>query len=90
MTHTKGRWRVESFNIRISDTRYYLLNAHEGVPVNELRGNAALIAAAPMLLATLKDAEAFINGFEGDDSQEGLNELLGAIRTQINKAEGKN
>lgn len=51
--------------------------------------NQALIAAAPDLLAALDRAEAFIAGFEDDDTQEGIPEMLAAIRAAIAKAKGE-
>ncbi len=48
--------------------------------------NARLIAAAPDLLAALASAESFISGFEGDEIQEGVDELLAAVRAAIAKA----
>ena len=49
---------------------------------------ARLAAAAPALLAALKQAEAFMVGFENDDTQEGINERLAAIRAAMAVAEG--
>lgn len=42
--------------------------------------------AAPDLLAALDRAEAFIAGFEDDETQEGVAEMLAAIRAAIAKA----
>jgi hypothetical protein len=44
--------------------------------------------AAPDLLAALDRAEAFIAGFEDDETQEGIAEMLAAIRTALAKAKG--
>lgn len=46
--------------------------------------------AAPDMLAALKKAESFISGFEGDELQEGISDLLAGIRAAIAKAEGSN
>ncbi len=43
---------------------------------------------APDLLAALINAESFISGFEGDELQEGIDEMLTAIRAAIAKAQG--
>lgn len=51
--------------------------------------NARLIAAAPDLLAALDRAEAFISGFEDDDTQEGVTEMLAAIRAALANAKGE-
>lgn len=45
------------------------------------------IWAALELLAALKKAEAFIRGFEDDEMQEGVNELLAEIRAAIKRGE---
>ena len=42
--------------------------------------DARLISAAPEMLAALERAEGFISGFEDDDTQEGIAEMLAAIR----------
>jgi hypothetical protein len=44
--------------------------------------------AAPDLLAALERAEAFIAGFEDDETQEGVAEMLAAIRAALAKAKG--
>jgi hypothetical protein len=44
--------------------------------------------AAPDLLAALKRAEAFIAGFEDDETQEGIAEMLAAIRAALAGAKG--
>lgn len=41
------------------------------------------------MLAALRQAEDFIAGFEGDEMQEGIDELLAATRSAIAKAEGR-
>jgi transcriptional regulator with XRE-family HTH domain len=53
-----------------------------------LGSDAKLSKAAPAMLAALHRAEAFILGFEDDDTQEGIADLLGVIRDAIAKAEG--
>ena len=41
------------------------------------------------MLTALRSAESFISGFEGDEVQEGIDELLAGIRGAIAKAEGR-
>lgn len=48
---------------------------------------AELLAASPQLRAELIKAESFIAGFEDDDSQEGIAELLSGIRAALAKTE---
>lgn len=43
--------------------------------------------SAPDILVTLNKAEAFIRGFEDDESQEGIAELLAGLRAAIAKVE---
>jgi hypothetical protein len=50
---------------------------------------ARLIAAAPELLEALGSAERFVSGFEDDEVQEGIAELLAKIRAAIAKATGQ-
>lgn len=49
---------------------------------------AYLFAASPDMLAELRKAESFISGFEDDELQEGIAELLAGIRGAIAKAGG--
>lgn len=44
--------------------------------------------AAPVLLESLELAEGFISGFEDDETQEGMEELLATIRGAISLAKG--
>jgi hypothetical protein len=44
--------------------------------------------AGPDLLAALRLAEGFMSGFEGDETQEGIDALLGTIRAAIASATG--
>ncbi|MCM0751548.1 hypothetical protein DEA98_10095 [Brucella pseudogrignonensis] len=50
--------------------------------------NAPVIAASTEMLAALEKAEAFIAGFEGDELQENIGELLNETRAAIAKARG--
>jgi len=45
--------------------------------------------AATDLLAALRLAEGFVSGFEGDETQEGIDALLGTIRAAIASATGE-
>lgn len=58
------------------------------IDADTLDREAALVAAAPDLLAALDCAEGFIAGFEGDETQEGIDWLLATIRAAITKATG--
>ena len=58
-----------------------------GVPY--LRARAERDLAAPNLLAALRLAEGFVSGFEGDETQEGIDALLGTIRAAIASATGE-
>jgi hypothetical protein len=51
------------------------------------RQQKRLHRAAPRLLASLKRAESFISGFEDDELQEGIADLLACIRGAIAEAE---
>ena len=44
--------------------------------------------AGPGLLAALRLAERFLSGFEGDETQEGIDALLGTMRAAIASATG--
>lgn len=50
--------------------------------------NARLIAASPDQNSALIKAESFISGFEDDETQEGISELLAEIRSAIATARG--
>ena len=103
--HTPGPWTYESdhthrqFNIRMLG---HLIGTRHICTVNDLpphvlanrdqstaEANARLIAAAPAMLAALDRAEAFISGFEDDDTQEGVTEMLAAIRAALANARGE-
>lgn len=64
-----------------------------GGGVATVGGNDARIgnlwAASPEMLVVLRSAESFISGFEGDEMQEGVDEMLAGIRGAIAKAEGR-
>ncbi|MDN7901457.1 DUF2591 family protein [Burkholderia cepacia] len=52
--------------------------SHQAAGLAYLNGK---VVAAPDLIATLDKAESFIVGFEGDEQQEGVDDLLREIRT---------
>lgn len=62
-----------------------------GFEYNQVTDYAAvkLAATAPKLLDALKKAELFISGFEEDEIQENIEELLSVIRDIIREAEYK-
>ena len=41
------------------------------------------------MLAALKRAEMFISGFEDDETQDGVNDLLVAMRAVLNRTQGE-
>lgn len=45
---------------------------------------------APDVLAVLLSSESFMAGFEGDETQDGMDERLAALRCVIAEAEGRN
>jgi len=59
---------------------------HTGWP--GLADRFRLQLAAPEMLAALERAEGFISGFEDDDTQEGVTEMLAAIRAALASAKG--
>jgi hypothetical protein len=60
--------------------------AYMRVLARETRAARVSVAA---VLAALERAEGFISGFEDDDTQEGVTEMLAAIRVAIAKAKGE-
>lgn len=82
---TFGRVHPED-NIRATEHK---LIARRQACIDEAWANARLIAAAPELLVATKAAERFIAGFEGDELQEGIDELLSGLRAAIAEATGE-
>lgn len=84
LNYTPGPWRIVTDGIshwlEIEPNRITLVRAN--------REDLSLLAASPDLLAALDKAEDFISGFEGDELQEGIDELLAEIRAAIAKAKG--
>jgi hypothetical protein len=61
------------------------VNACKGIPTEALERGAI---AAPRLLEALTRAEGFMSGFEDDELQDGINELLAEIRAAVAAATG--
>lgn len=61
----------------------------EIVSWGDLAQRRRLQLAAPEMLAALERAEAFIAGFEDDETQEGVTEMLAAIRAALANAKGE-
>jgi hypothetical protein len=72
--------------IDAADTLEGAAGAYMRVLARETR--AARVSVAD-LLAALERAEGFISGFEDDDTQEGVTEMLAAIRAALAKAKGE-
>jgi hypothetical protein len=75
----------------IAATDHVLLGATGTAPLAIIRGpNRAALATAlcalPDIITALRMAEAFVAGFEGDETQEGIDVLLEAIRIAIAKS----
>lgn len=100
--HTPGPWQIEGqarggslISAGINEYRdgpaayvaAVLPHSESAIAVNP--ADLALILAAPKLFDALVKAEAFIAGFEGDELQEGIDELLKAVRAAIAKAGGQ-
>lgn len=85
--HTQGPWRIDSktrfgdFTIAAGEN----VKACEFVAKTQSEANARLIAAAPELLAALKEARAFIATITNYDASKALESTWSAIV----KAEGK-
>ena len=83
--HTPGPWTVSE------PTGAYIQSPAGGIAAltyGAREADARLIAAAPDLLTALDCAEGFIAGFEGDETQEGIDWLLATIRAAITRATG--
>lgn len=61
-----------------------LVMRQDGATISDMQ----LMAAARELYRALLIAESFMAGFEGDESQHGIDDHLAAIREAIKKAEG--
>lgn len=104
MTHTPGPWLARRAHFGSSGDYTPYVSAGDSAKVlcfmnlsgayggyagkTQAEADSRLFAASPDLLAELRKAESFIAGFEGDELQEGIAELLAGIRAAIAKAEG--
>jgi hypothetical protein len=72
------QWTPPSANV-------YNVEAPDGVVtvVGLQAGGLRIAKSSPALLHTLDRAERFISGFEGDDRQEGVDQLLTDIRAAL-------
>jgi hypothetical protein len=98
--HTPGPWQIEGqarggllISAGLNEYRdgpaAYVGILKADFPRKLNPADTTLIVAAPELMAALVKAEAFIAGFEGDDLQEGMDDLLRAVRSAIAKAGGQ-
>lgn len=70
----------------VTSRHFWLPEGNDSVPAT--LSAVWLMKAAPKLLAALTAAERFIRGFEGDESQEGLDQLLSGIHAAIAETTG--
>jgi hypothetical protein len=100
MTHTRTHWKIGNPNPRTHATPIRwegeniawvcgLDSAHEFSPAQTLQ-NARLIAAAPEMLAALKDAEFLLRkaGLMAGPMRDSFNRSASDAREAITKAEG--
>lgn len=79
-------YSVNETLIDAADTLEGAAGAYMRVLARETRAARVSVAA---VLEALDRAEAFIDGFEDDDTQEGVGEMLAAIRVALAKAKGE-
>jgi len=72
--------------IDAADTLEGAAGAYMRVLARETRAARVSVSA---MLAALDRAEAFISGFEDDNTQEGVTEMLAAIRAALANAKGE-
>ena len=92
--HTKGPWRAGRNGSVVADEPVLEMNGSDAVEYygghliaeSIAAKNVPIIVAAPALLTAAEKAERFIRGFEGDELQEGIGELLAELRGAIAKA----
>jgi hypothetical protein len=93
--HTPGPWHVTGS--RVDAYSYYLASSTTGLHINQREANARLIAAAPELLASLRDVLAQLDSellIRNYDSGWSLKQIplvmaLKAAQEVIQKAEGQ-
>jgi hypothetical protein len=79
-------YSVNETLIDAADTLEGAAGAYMRVLARETR--AARVSVSDLLEA-LERAEGFISGFEDDETQEGVTEMLAAIRAALAKAKGE-
>jgi hypothetical protein len=79
-------YSVNETLIDVADTLEGAAGAYMRVLARETRAARVSVSA---VLEALERAEAFIDGFEDDDTQEGVGEMLAAIRVALAKAKGE-
>jgi len=79
-------YSVNETLIDAADTLEGAAGAYMRVLARETRAARATVNA---MLAALERAEGFISGFEDDDTQEGIGEMLATVRAAIARAEGE-
>jgi hypothetical protein len=79
-------YSVNETLIDAADTLEGAAGAYMRVLARETRAARVSVSA---MLAALDRAEAFISGFEDDDTQEGVTEMLAAIRAALANVKGE-
>ena len=79
-------YSVNETLIDTADTLQGPAGAYMRVLARETRAARVSVSA---VLDALERAEAFIAGFEDDDTQEGVTEMLAAIRAVLARAKGE-
>ena len=79
-------YSVNETLIDAADTLEGAAGAYMRVLARETRAARVSVSA---VLEALDRAEAFIAGFEDDDTQEGVTDMLAAIRVALAKAKGE-
>jgi len=98
--HTQGQWAAVpaadgsgQFGI-VADGKFVIAEFFPDIRTpleradDECKGNAMRAAAAPDLLAAAILVEPFISGFDDDNLQDGVREMLRDLRAAIAKATG--
>jgi hypothetical protein len=92
---TDGPWMVEPINdgetyqVTTGERTGFVVICETEWGGAEAEAIARQLAASPDLYDALTGAEEFIAGFEGDDTQAGVDGLLASIRAAIAKARGE-